>query len=85
MDGPRSSAGWRAGALATVGAFDSFHRTTALAVLSLALVSMLVVWSRYPRARLVAVDLRGGGPGSRAGRCRRRARVRRSDPAAGAA
>jgi cytochrome c oxidase assembly protein subunit 15 len=41
-------------ALATVGAFDSAHRTSALAVMSLALVAMLVVWSKHPRERRIA-------------------------------
>jgi cytochrome c oxidase assembly protein subunit 15 len=36
-------------ALATVGMFDSVHRTSALAVMSLALVALLVVWSKHPR------------------------------------
>ncbi|MDH4066213.1 MAG: COX15/CtaA family protein [Acidobacteriota bacterium] len=41
-------------ALATVGLVDSGHRTAALAVMSLALVSMLVLWSTHPRARVIA-------------------------------
>ncbi|HQZ38628.1 MAG TPA: COX15/CtaA family protein [Vicinamibacterales bacterium] len=43
----------RAGALATVGPFDSLHRTTALAVMGLALVSMLVLWARPARPRVI--------------------------------
>ena len=41
-------------ALATVGTFDSVHRTSALAVMSLALVAMLVVWSKHPREKRIA-------------------------------
>jgi cytochrome c oxidase assembly protein subunit 15 len=34
--------------------FDQAHRTLALAVLSLALVSMLVQWARHPGERMMA-------------------------------
>jgi cytochrome c oxidase assembly protein subunit 15 len=44
----------REGALATVGNYDALHRTTALAVMSLALLSMLVLWARHPRERVLA-------------------------------
>ncbi len=40
-------------ALATVGAFDGLHRTLSLAVVSLALVSMLVVWARHAHERVI--------------------------------
>jgi len=42
------------GALATVGMFDSVHRTSALAVMSLALVALLVVWSKHPNEKRIA-------------------------------
>jgi cytochrome c oxidase assembly protein subunit 15 len=41
-------------ALATVGTYDSVHRTSSLAVMSLALVALLVVWSKHPRERVIA-------------------------------
>jgi cytochrome c oxidase assembly protein subunit 15 len=41
-------------ALATVGMFDSVHRTTALAVMSLALMALLVVWSKHPHEKRIA-------------------------------
>jgi cytochrome c oxidase assembly protein subunit 15 len=41
-------------ALATVGMFDSVHRTSALAVMSLALVALLVVWSKHPNEKRIA-------------------------------
>jgi heme a synthase len=41
-------------ALATVGTFDSVHRTSALAVMSLALIALLVVWSKHPREKVIA-------------------------------
>ena len=44
----------RDAALGTVGWFDGVHRTTALAVLSLALITLLVLWSKHPGARLLA-------------------------------
>jgi cytochrome c oxidase assembly protein subunit 15 len=44
----------RAAALSTVGAFDRIHRTLALAVLSIALLSLLVLWSKHPRERVMA-------------------------------
>lgn len=44
----------REAALGTVGAFDSAHRTLALAVLSLALVSMLVLWAKHSGERVMA-------------------------------
>ena len=44
----------RSQALATVGMFDSVHRTAALAVMSLALAAMLVVWSKHPREKRLA-------------------------------
>lgn len=44
----------RAAALGTVGAFDSAHRTLALAVMALALVSLLVLWAKHPRERAMA-------------------------------
>jgi heme a synthase len=44
----------RAQALATVGLFDSVHRTSALAVMSLALVALLVVWSKHPHDTRIA-------------------------------
>jgi len=44
----------REGALATVGMLDGAHRTAALAVMSLALVSLLVVWSKHPREKVIA-------------------------------
>jgi cytochrome c oxidase assembly protein subunit 15 len=44
----------RAAALGTVGWFDGAHRTLALAVMSLALVSLLVVWARHPLERRIA-------------------------------
>lgn len=43
----------RDGALATVGMLDDAHRTAALAVMSLALVSLLVVWSKHPREKVI--------------------------------
>lgn len=44
----------RSAALSTVGWFDGAHRTLALGVLSLALVSLLVLWSAPPIRRVVA-------------------------------
>lgn len=44
----------REAALATVGWFDSAHRTTALAVMSLALVSLLVLWAKHPGQPIMA-------------------------------
>lgn len=44
----------RAAALATVGSVDGAHRTLALAVVSLALLSMLVLWSKHANARVMA-------------------------------
>jgi cytochrome c oxidase assembly protein subunit 15 len=44
----------RDAALGTVGAFDSAHRTTALAVMSLALVSLLVLWAKHGSDRRLA-------------------------------
>jgi len=44
----------RPAALATVGPFDNAHRTLALAVLSLALVSLLVLWAKHPGQRVIA-------------------------------
>jgi cytochrome c oxidase assembly protein subunit 15 len=41
-------------ALATVGMFDSVHRTMALAVMSLALLALLIVWSKHPRETRIA-------------------------------
>jgi heme a synthase len=43
----------RAAALGTVGWFDGAHRTLALGVMSLALVSLLVLWSVPPVSRVV--------------------------------
>ncbi|MCC7124917.1 MAG: COX15/CtaA family protein [Acidobacteria bacterium] len=44
----------REAALATVGWFDSAHRTTSLAVMSLALVSLLVLWAKHPGQPIMA-------------------------------
>ena len=44
----------REAALGTVGLFDSAHRTLALGVMSLALVSLLVLWSAHPRQTVMA-------------------------------
>jgi heme a synthase len=44
----------RGSALATVGVFDGLHRTIALAVMSLALVTMLVLWAKHPHDRRLA-------------------------------
>jgi cytochrome c oxidase assembly protein subunit 15 len=44
----------REAALSTVGAYDRAHRTMALAVMSMALVSMLVLWARHPGERVMA-------------------------------
>lgn len=44
----------REAALGTVGRFDSGHRTLALGVMSLALVSLLVLWSAHPHQRMMA-------------------------------
>lgn len=44
----------REAALATIGWFDSAHRTLALVVMSLALVSLLVLWSAHPRNKVMA-------------------------------
>jgi cytochrome c oxidase assembly protein subunit 15 len=44
----------RAGALGTVGAFDAAHRTAALGVMALALVSMLVLRAKHPGERVMA-------------------------------
>jgi cytochrome c oxidase assembly protein subunit 15 len=41
----------RDAALETVGVFDGAHRTLALAVMSLALVTLLVLWSKHPHGR----------------------------------
>jgi cytochrome c oxidase assembly protein subunit 15 len=41
-------------ALATVGTVDRVHRTSALAVMSLALVALLIVWSEHPREPRIA-------------------------------
>lgn len=41
----------REAALGTVGGFDEAHRTLALGVLSLALVSLLVLWAKHPGER----------------------------------
>jgi cytochrome c oxidase assembly protein subunit 15 len=43
----------REAALATVGAFDRIHRTTALAVMSAALVALLMVWAKHRGRRLL--------------------------------
>jgi cytochrome c oxidase assembly protein subunit 15 len=43
----------RTAALAAAGAMDAWHRDVALAVLGLALVVMLVVWSRHPRDTVI--------------------------------
>lgn len=43
----------REAALSTVGASDGAHRVAALAVMSLALVSLLVAWARHPREKLI--------------------------------
>jgi cytochrome c oxidase assembly protein subunit 15 len=40
-------------ALATVGTLDGVHRTAALAVVSLAMISLLVVWSKHPREKII--------------------------------
>ena len=45
----------RGAALETVGAFDSAHRTAALAVMSLALVALLVLWAKHPQDRRLAL------------------------------
>ncbi|HTM30579.1 MAG TPA: hypothetical protein VL263_04720, partial [Vicinamibacterales bacterium] len=44
----------RNAALGTVGWFDNVHRTTALAVMSLALIALLVLWSKHQGARRLA-------------------------------
>jgi cytochrome c oxidase assembly protein subunit 15 len=44
----------RDAALGTVGAFDSAHRTLALAVMSLALVSLLILWAKHGADRRLA-------------------------------
>jgi cytochrome c oxidase assembly protein subunit 15 len=44
----------REAALETVGLFDGAHRTLALGVMSLALVSLLVLWSAHPRQPVMA-------------------------------
>jgi cytochrome c oxidase assembly protein subunit 15 len=44
----------REAALGTVGMFDSAHRTAALAVMSLAMVSLLVLWSTHAHPRVMA-------------------------------
>jgi heme A synthase len=44
----------REDALATVGMLDGTHRTAALAVMSLAMISLLVVWSKHPREKVIA-------------------------------
>lgn len=44
----------RDAALGTVGAFDRAHRTLALGVMSLALLSLLVSWSRHAGQRLLS-------------------------------
>jgi cytochrome c oxidase assembly protein subunit 15 len=44
----------RDAALDTVGLFDSVHRTMALAVMSLAMVVLLVLWSKHPREKVLA-------------------------------
>ena len=44
----------RDAALSTVGWFDNAHRTLALAVMSLALVTVLMLWSKHPRERILA-------------------------------
>jgi len=45
----------RTAALATVGAFDSAHRVTALVVMSLAMVTLLVLWAKHPLDRRLAL------------------------------
>lgn len=44
----------RMAALGTVGSFDAAHRTLALGVMGIALVSLLVVWAKHPRERILA-------------------------------
>jgi cytochrome c oxidase assembly protein subunit 15 len=44
----------REAALGTVGLFDPTHRTLALGVMSLALVSLLVLWSAHPNQAVMA-------------------------------
>ena len=44
----------REAALGTVGGFDRAHRTMALAVMSLALVSLLALWATCARDRRLA-------------------------------
>jgi len=43
----------REAALATVGTLDGVHRTAALAVMSLAMISLLVAWSKHPRENVI--------------------------------
>lgn len=43
----------REAALATVGTLDGVHRTAALAVMSLAMISLLVAWSKHPREKVI--------------------------------
>jgi cytochrome c oxidase assembly protein subunit 15 len=44
----------RSAALSTVGAYDAVHRTSALAVMGLALVALLIVWAKHPGDRIIA-------------------------------
>jgi cytochrome c oxidase assembly protein subunit 15 len=44
----------REAALGTVGWFDGAHRTAALAVMSLALIALLVLWAKHPGDRRLA-------------------------------
>jgi heme a synthase len=44
----------RNAALAAVGWFDAAHRTTALVVMSLALIALLVLWAKHPGDRRLA-------------------------------
>lgn len=43
----------REAALATVGMLDGVHRTAALAVMSLAMIALLVAWSKHPREKVI--------------------------------
>lgn len=43
----------REAALATVGTLDGVHRTAALAVMSLAMIALLIVWAKHPRAAVL--------------------------------
>jgi heme a synthase len=44
----------RSAALGAVGWFDGAHRTLSLGVMSLALVSLLALWSAYPGQKVMA-------------------------------